>query len=477
MKVPGTIDFSNRLREWDGFGVNYVETCQTYDYSKYPQDYGGFSTLSDDKKQEIIGLIFGNEGLRPSLIKMFLDPLHQLSKPTSLADTIESSLVQRDLYDHETMTENMRYFVSEGLKRTRERNQDLSIYSTLYGPPLWMTKQKVWRGRDLDEACSIEICRYIVSWVQYLKTQGFPIAYIGVHNEGEDFYRWDDDGLTRITETGHDYNLYWSPEQINSLLPVLQAVLEKNRMTDVKPTPGETSNWSRFHDWGYSQALCSDSSALESIGLITSHGFFKGVLGAAFYGDHRSSGIDMIREKRPELHAWTTSTSWSEMDSRFLLELKNQIYSAKVNGIIPWACIQNHSLWAEGDPNPGCAITVDGKGGYQIVKGYWYYKQVCQIGQGGMDVVQADIANSAMGLIAFADSKKQSFCLINAGNIPEEVILRLRGLRKQTPDFATRTSKSENSIQIKDLQIRYVDDEVTELHYTAPSDSATTFVF
>ena len=46
MKIPGTVDFSRKLRTWDGFGVNYVETCQTYDNVKNPQDYGGFSTLS-----------------------------------------------------------------------------------------------------------------------------------------------------------------------------------------------------------------------------------------------------------------------------------------------------------------------------------------------------------------------------------------------------------------------------------------------
>ena len=42
MKIPGVVDFSKAIREWDGFGVNYVETCQTYDNEKNPQDYGGF---------------------------------------------------------------------------------------------------------------------------------------------------------------------------------------------------------------------------------------------------------------------------------------------------------------------------------------------------------------------------------------------------------------------------------------------------
>jgi hypothetical protein len=30
--VPAKIDFSHQLREWDGFGVNYIQTAHTRDY-------------------------------------------------------------------------------------------------------------------------------------------------------------------------------------------------------------------------------------------------------------------------------------------------------------------------------------------------------------------------------------------------------------------------------------------------------------
>jgi hypothetical protein len=32
------VDFSRPIRPWDGFGVNYVEACQTRDYAAEPQD-------------------------------------------------------------------------------------------------------------------------------------------------------------------------------------------------------------------------------------------------------------------------------------------------------------------------------------------------------------------------------------------------------------------------------------------------------
>ena len=38
-------------------------------------------------------------------------------------------------FDHKTTTEWMRYFVREGLDRTRARGADLQIITTLYGPP------------------------------------------------------------------------------------------------------------------------------------------------------------------------------------------------------------------------------------------------------------------------------------------------------------------------------------------------------
>ena len=58
------VDFSKKIRDWDGFGFNYVETAQTMDYGADPQEYGGFSLLDDAEKAEIIDLVFGDETCR-----------------------------------------------------------------------------------------------------------------------------------------------------------------------------------------------------------------------------------------------------------------------------------------------------------------------------------------------------------------------------------------------------------------------------
>jgi hypothetical protein len=153
----GEIDFSKKLRVWDGFGFNYVQTAQTMDYASDPQEYGGFSLLTDQDRQKIIEMVFGDDGLKVSLVKMFYDPWHQ-AEPGGK-------------YDHEKTTQWLRYFAREGLKKARAAGRDLTIVTTLYGPPAYMTKQKVMRGRDLDPAHKRDLALYLVSWARFLREQ------------------------------------------------------------------------------------------------------------------------------------------------------------------------------------------------------------------------------------------------------------------------------------------------------------------
>ena len=395
--IKAYIDFNKKLRDWDGFGFNYVETCQTSDYTADAQDYSGFSTLAEDKKQEILSLIFGDDGLKPSLIKMFFDPFHRRE------DKIDpTEIVCRADYDHETTSKNMRYFVKEGLKKTRARGDDLSVVTTLYGPPAFMTRQKFVRGRDLDPRYKGELAKYFVSWVKYLKQEeGIPVRYISLHNEGEDFTRWPADGSASWLDKGHDYNMHWPPELVAEMIPLVARFLKANGLHDVGMGCGETTNWLRFSEWGYAKAIEEDAAALNDLDLITSHGFVV-YNKNRWFADTRSAGIDRLREKKPSLHAWTTSVSWAKMDVFFLSDFRNNIYAAKVNGVIPWAGIQWPEKWLGKDPNPGCAIRVDGKGNYSVEQGYYYYKQICRAGQAGMAVCDVTCNDTELQLIGFS---------------------------------------------------------------------------
>lgn len=483
--VRGYVNFSQPLRDWDGFGFNYVETSQTYDYNKNPQDYGGFKFLSEKSKTEIIQLVFGEDGLKPSLVKMFLDPLHQ-SKAGGR-------------FDHETTTSSMRFFVKEGLKLTRSRGSDFSVITTLYGPPAYITKQKILRGRDLDPAHRRDLALYMINWAKFLKDkEGIPVKYISLHNEGESWLRWPQDGTTG--ESGHDYNFFWDPAQTIDILKLMRPMLKEEGLADVGLTNGEYTNWYRFYHWGYARAIVEDEHALKDLDLITSHGFYVGDIQAGrWYGPHSNLGTTIVREKKPNIHAWVTSTAWNYfqgspdrkaiMDAHFVKEIYGNIYEAQVNAIIPWAGIQNHTQWEKPDPNPGCAIRVYNDGTYEVPKAYYFYKQVSRAGQAGMAVAYTEVMDSEFSIIAFAKNNTKhpnALIVTNTGRTDRKIVIKVHGINtKKFQAYATSGieiySKQETAGKEALAGYNYQHmgtfetDHKNQLTYVAPAGSVTTF--
>lgn len=465
--IPATVDFSQTVRAWDGFGVNYVEVAQTRDYKADPQEYGGFSLLSEEKRQEIVEMIFGDDGLKPGLVKMFLDPFHEPEN-----DNADPNVIDMAKFDHATTTKWMRYFAKEGLKRTRARGGDLTMITTLYGPPAWTTKQRIVRGRDLDPAMKQEVAEYIISWAKYAReVEGLPVKYLSLHNEGEDWVRWPEHGGDGPEQAKHDYNMHWPPEQVVDFIRFMREMLDKQNMQDVGVTPGETTNWYRFSEWGYASAIANDSVAVKNLGLITSHGFIA--FGAnRWFGDWRSTGNDILREKNPNLHSWVTSQSWSKMDVNFINEMRGNIYSTKCNGIIPWAAVQRPAKWVGGDPNPGCAFRIDEEGKVTIMPGYYLYKQICRAGQPGMNVAQVSSMDTEVGLVAFARNKTNNpdaFVVLNLAKGDKRLAIKVLGTPAKS-FVAFRTGPDENYKALADVQV-----EEGVLSYTAPGGSVTTF--
>ena len=411
------VDFGQQIRPWDGFGFNYVETAQTMDYHADKQEYGGFSLLEEREKQEIIELIFGEEGLKVGLVKMFHDPWHQ--------ETPDSE------FDHKSSTKHMRYFVREGLKTTRANGRDLQIITTLYGPPPWATKQKFLRGRDFDPEMKEELASYMIDWVKFLRhEEGFPVHYYSLHNEGEDWWRWPADGKDGNIGHGHDYNMYWPPELVTDFITYLRGRMDAEGLGMVGITNGEPTNWFRFSTWGYADYLYQDEEALQNLGLITSHGFYSGGYNHRWFGPHTSQGIALLRTKRPMLKAWVTSTSWSRMDAKNIKEMHGNIYDSQVNGIIPWAGIQRPPLWVGGDPNPGSAFTVTEDGNYIVRRGYYFYKQVTRAGQPGMAVARTISMDSQVAVIAFASNgtnNSDAVVVTNWSNENKKVSVKISG--------------------------------------------------
>lgn len=456
------VKFDQKIRDWDGFGFNYVETAQTPDYDKFPQEYGGFSLLDENEKAEIIDLIFGKNGLKVGLVKMFYDPFHQ-TEPGGA-------------YDHETTTKYMREFVRKGLAKTRSWGGDLNIITTLYGPPAYMTLQKVIRGRDLNPEYKEDLADYLVSWVKFLRDEeGFPINYVSLHNEGEDWERWPLDGKDPNIGHGHDYNMYWRPGLVAEMMILTNEKLKEAGLINVGVTPGETTNWYRFSYWGYSDEIAENNEAVDAIGLITSHGFYVGSYENRWFGDHNCMGTELIRTKKPDLHAWVTSTSWSKMDTKNIKEMHDNIYSSRVNGIIPWAGIQRPVQWVGGDPNPGSAFTVHEDGSYEIRRGYYFYKQITHPGQPGTYVCRTLSNDTELPVIAFAKGKSKAvdaFIVTNMNSKKEKpMVIKISGT-KSIGFKAFRTTEDETE---KYSEIGVFETKNGELFYEAPAGSVTTF--
>ena len=458
---PATVDFSKVLRDWDGFGFNYVETAQTIDYETDAKDYGGFSIMTTHSRNEIIDLVFGENGLKVGLMKMFLDPFHQ-NNPEGK-------------YNHVSSTSNMMMFVRMGLEKTHSWGGNLQIITTLYGPPAYMTLQKVMRGRDLDPAHKNDLAEYLIDWVKFLKEkEKFPVKYISLHNEGEDWERWPLDGKEGNIGKGHDYNMFWPPSQVCEFLAFMQPKLDKAGLNDIRVTNGEPTNWYRFSFWGLPEEIAANPAALKNLGIITSHGFYAGGYDNRWYGSHTNVGISYLRSLRPELHAWVTSTSWSRMDAKFIKEIWGNIYEVQVNGIIPWAGIQRPPLWVGGDPNPGCAIRVSDDGKYEIQPGYYFYKQVSRAGQPGMKVVWTMSMDNELPVIAFASNgtmNKDAFIVVNtSASIEKQVDLTIKGAKSTKFRIFRTNSKDE-----KYTDLGEVSSAEGKLLYNAPPNSVTTF--
>ena len=467
-----TIDFEYLLQPWDGFGVNYVETSQTRDYQDWPQEYGGFSLLDETERREILELIFAADGLLPGITKMFLDPFHE-GLDRSDNDNDDPWKLEPKGYDHTTTTRWMRYFNQQGMAMTSERGESLTILTTLYGPPPWMTKQGYILGRDLNPAMQAELAEYMVAWVDYLRnTAELPVKYLSLHNEGEAYYRWPRDG-SNPGEDHRDYNLLWTPAMVTEMLKITDKMLHNNDLSDIELTPGETQTWYRFDEWGFARALVQDPLALAGLGLITGHSFANtGNRASMYYGDFRDTAIDLLRQAKPELHAWVTSMSWGKMDAGFVDNIRRNIYISKVNGLIPWAVIQRPAQWIGGDPNPGTAIRVYEDSTYSIEPGYYFYKQVSRAGQPGMSVAAVESLDPAVGAIAFASYKSpnpDAFVIINIDNHAKETIIHVKG----TPFHRFHGYRTSSEDRYLDIGNHHLNNGA--IHYMAPRNSVTTF--
>lgn len=412
------VAFDRPLRTWDGFGVNYVQAAQTPDPLTTPQDFGGASVLTEAQRREVIDLIFGDDGLQPDLLKMWILPFHERENDDANPDTTDAAR-----FDVAGPTRWMRWFAREGLAATRARGGDLQILATLYGPPGWMTTQRTLRGRDLDPAMDLELAEYLAAYVSAMqRDEGLAVRWVSLHNEGEHAIRYAEAGESAGRLSGHDYNMLWTPEQVVRVLCTTRRYFDRHGLAHVGLTPGEPTYWTWLRPMA--AAIRDDACAMQSLGLITSHGFDASIDStsdwyAPMWTHADPQPIAWLRASRPDLHAWVTSARWGadlpaggqtvpRMGFDFYESIRRHIYQAGVNGYIPWAAIQRWSQWkTDGSvPNKGTAILVHDDGRYEVQRGYHLYRHLTRAGRAGMQV--ADVSSTDPWIQAFAFARGAS---------------------------------------------------------------------
>ena len=300
--------------------------------------------------------------------------------------------------------------------------------------------------------------------------RNFTLKYLSLHNEGDSPNRWPLDGSSGNIGKGHDYNAFWRPTEVAHFLEFVPPMIKKAGL-DVGLTPGECTTWGSFAAAWYHWAIHDNPEAMKNIALITSHGFGEGNV-------INSQASDLLRLKRPDLHAWTTSMTWGNRkmvhEYDFTNLIRRNIYDARVNAVIPWACIQTNT-WVGGDPNPGTAFFVNPDGTYDVKPQYYYYKQLTRAGRPGMKVAAVRVAGSedqGINLIGFASNgtkNPDAFIVLNLSDNNHKLELSISG----SGASSFRAIRSSSSEKYKEAgEFSSVNGKIM---YDSPAGSVTTF--
>ena len=210
-------------------------------------------------------------------------------------------------------------------------------------------------------------------------------------------------------------------------------------------------------------------------------------------GDYSPEGIEMIRAKRPELHAWTTSCNWgmrNKSDVNFIHGFQRQIYRTGVNGIIPWATTfceaeSGRTTWGKSykSSNTNTPFHVYPDGTYEVRKSYYYYKHLTRAGRAGMAVAQVAATDEDLELIAFArkntagadSGHPDAFILANTAAGGKRIAVKvLDSSHTQFDAYVTTEEGDGEKNYEKDASACHVTSG--RIVYEAPAKSVVTFI-
>jgi hypothetical protein len=374
--------------------------------------------MSEFDQRKNAELLFGSSGLRLSIIKTFLNSNEQKQENIKYneSDPVSTNDISFKPFDNRTAE-----YCSSAMAASSQWGGELQMLCTFTNPPGWMTKQKITGGKDLEPSHRVDYARTMIACLKYLVERQYPIQYLSMHYHGEEWESWCEDGKTTDCSM---FSLYWPPEQVVDFLKLLRRMLDKNGLAAIGLTSGEIGGWLRFADWGYSNAILDDPVAMESVGLLTSTSLITNS-----DTNHlvivNSSGIDEIREKRTDIHAWFTALRPSIPDPFFLMQIRNLIYNSKVNAIILGDAL---------DISCGCfdssSVSVSTDNRSYVSEPFHYLKLLCRAGQPGTAICKAACNTKGASLIGFSGNTTKNhdtFIIINASEFEYDLPIEIRG--------------------------------------------------
>ncbi|NLE02274.1 MAG: hypothetical protein GX640_20620 [Fibrobacter sp.] len=437
------IDFSKKLRDWDGFGISY-----------HPSEIAQIQ-----ENPGVIESLFGHEGLKAAILQIFLGPHNQ---EYTDSDSNEEKPINLKDYKHQINDTGQLNVCKSALEEVSRWGGGLKILVTCLSPPGWMTKQKEVSGRDLDSSKRVDYARYMVSYVKYLVEEcNLPVKYLSIHNQAEIWELWNDRGFL-ISNAGNP-KIYWPVEQLVDFIKLIRRLLDLNGLQHVGLTPGETQNWGNFYKWGYAEAIYDDPQALDALSILTSD---STVISKKYTHacSCNSAGIDLLRQKKTDLHAWSTSIRTSHHRVSLLHEIYNNIYSTKVNAIILDCSVKSTSI----------SLSDSQFGNLNFAESnYFYIKPFFMAGQPGMGVSHTTCNGSEIEIIAFSSNSTRnpdSFLIINTSELAWEIPIEIRGSACGCFQ-AFRTSETENCLKLNAVSVRE-----GKIVHTIPAVSITVFV-
>lgn len=181
------IDASKRFQEILGFGGAFTDaSCYL------------FSQLAAEKRQALLGELYGQNGLRLSVGRTCIGSSDYSRFAYSFDESPDPDPeLQRFTIDHD------RECILPVLRETQKLNPDLYLFSCPWSPPSWMKANDSLLGGSMRKKYLATYAQYFVKFLQAYSKEGVKIRAVTVQNEVDT----DQDGRMPAALWGQEYEI------------------------------------------------------------------------------------------------------------------------------------------------------------------------------------------------------------------------------------------------------------------------------